>query len=262
MDYVLREIGQINMRKALSSLPSNPSEAYEQVMAHIRQRGQYSRDMALATLAWVFHAARPLRMIELREALVVQLREGDPDLDENDLKELLAPDIVESCFSLVIYEKDTKRVRFSHPTVQDFLASEILPVAELAITCLHYFQLKVFSDGPCANENALIERLKKYQFSHYAAKFWAFHTRAHESDPKIKIAIFRVLLSKVRRQSLIQIPYVFTDINSIQSYTTITALHLRAKNGLASSCRSLFERDSIVISACTSYVSNIAGLSQ
>src|SRR5579859_2276403 len=71
LSYVLNENLQINMKKALDTLPAAPDDAYEEIMNRIRNGGKHSQGTAFRTLAWICHAARPLQMDELREALAV-----------------------------------------------------------------------------------------------------------------------------------------------------------------------------------------------
>jgi hypothetical protein len=159
------------MRKALNSLPSTPSKAYEQVLTRIRA-AKHSSETAFRTLTWIFHAKRAVRMDELREALVVQDKKQPVELDETDMQELLAADILEICQSLVVYEEASGVVRFSHFTVQEFLESQVresklcLPEIELAKTCLAYLPLKVFDEDYPWDDDSW-----RYQLNHYMIKY-------------------------------------------------------------------------------------------
>ena len=60
------------MEKALKKLPVDQIEAYNDVVTRIRAAGSFTSDIANQTLTWIFHAARPLQMDELLEALSVE----------------------------------------------------------------------------------------------------------------------------------------------------------------------------------------------
>jgi hypothetical protein len=266
LTYVLRETAQANMRKALKSLPSNTSDAYKQVMTRIKDTSEYSSKMAVWALSWIFHACRPLQMDELREALVVQDKEKTDTLDEADMEDLLAADIVEFCQSLLVYEESSGVVRFSHPTVQEFLESQIresqieLPVVDLAKTCLAYLGLKVFEEGPCPDDDTLKLRITKFKFSGYAAQSWSVHSSGQaEDDPDLRMAILRLLESKARRDSMNQIECLAYGKNAILKET---ALHILARNGLATTCKFLLEKLDEQLNAYKAYVADNIGLMQ
>ena len=139
-----------------------------------------SSSTAFQTFSWIFRAKRPLQMNELREALITQDKEYAVDLDEMDMEELLATDILEICQNLVVYEEISGVVRFSHPTVQEFLESQVFespPVVDLARTCLAYLQFNEFQGGAFFHGRAVEKRMRKYKFSRYAARFWGLHTK-------------------------------------------------------------------------------------
>jgi hypothetical protein len=253
------------MKEALKSLPSSAPDGYQKVMARISAAGETSRTMAFWTLSWVFHACRPLHMDELREALIVQLRKKTDTLDEADMKGLPAANIVEFCESLVVYEESSGVVRFSHPTVQEFLESQIrksqieLPVVDLAKTCLAYLGFKVFEEGPCLDDRLLQLRVAKFKFSSYAARFWGVHSsgQAVEDDPDVRMAILRLLESKARRDSMVEMVRLTYYVSPEE-----TALHILARNGLATTCKFLLERLDGQLSVHKPYVADNIELMQ
>jgi hypothetical protein len=195
LTYVLLETAQANMREALKSLPSiyrrHTSKSWRglELVANIR---------AVWTLSWIFHACQPLAMDELREALIIQVKKKTDTLDEANMEDLLAADILECCQSLVVYEESSVVVQFSHPTVQEFLKSQIresqieLPAFDLATTCLAY---KVFEEGLLwIDSYALRPRLvAKFKFSSIAAEFWSVHSSGQAEDhPDVRMAVSAV----------------------------------------------------------------------
>ena len=71
------------------------------------------------------------------------LKRGHADIDGDP--KFVTDDIIEMCQSLVVHEESSGVVRFIHPTVQEFLKSlELLPVINLAKTCLTYLENNAF----------------------------------------------------------------------------------------------------------------------
>ena len=123
------------MKEALNSLPVNVEHVYNGILSRIREKGVDEMQLAWRILSWGFHAARPLHMDELREALSV--RPGDNDLDETVL--LAANRITKVCESLLVYDKISKIVRFTHYSVLEFLeascSQHLCSQITLARTC-------------------------------------------------------------------------------------------------------------------------------
>ena len=63
------------------SVPADLFDVYESVIRAIQQSNDDSKELAERILSWLLYAKRPIRMVELCEAIAVQ--EGDVDLDED-----------------------------------------------------------------------------------------------------------------------------------------------------------------------------------
>lgn len=116
------------------SLPRDVPNAYR----HILDRISRGKELAFKILWWIFYAKEPLLMTELQEALAVEL--GDTDLETSYFLDPVM--IVEVCKSLISHDKTRGIVRFTHPTIQDFLKTHmpnvLLAVSDLARTLLTY----------------------------------------------------------------------------------------------------------------------------
>jgi hypothetical protein len=153
-------------------MPVEIFDLYETVMNRLFQSKADVQELALKTLSWVFYAKRPLKMVELREA--VALEDDDCDLQEDDLTP--AETLVEVCGSFVIYDKASGVVGFAHETVKEFFASRHLSrlLSEVAIgnACLVYLSFDSFADGSCSDNETFTTRLQKRSFGPYAAWYW------------------------------------------------------------------------------------------
>jgi hypothetical protein len=226
---------RVEMMKALESLPRTRIDAYERIMSQIPIS---KMSIPVRALTWVFHAARLLRMEELREALLVEDRSAC--LDKNHEKDLTAEDIIQGCRSFLVHEKSSGIVRFAHATVREFLEPRTLaPVVDLAKTCLTYLNFDVFEEGPCHHDGEMEKRVQKHKFSSYAAEFWVFHVKGKaEEDVDVQRAIFRLWMSENKRNSMLEMKSydLFFHLDTSQ-----TLLHFIAANGLAKICSRLIE---------------------
>ena len=222
------------MEKALKTLPSSEIKAYDQVMTRIGEAGSHTSVTAVRILTWIFHAARPLRMDELLEA--VHVEEEISGL-RGDGK-FVAADIIEMCHGLVVHEESSGLVRFIHFTVHEFLKSLNLPVMNIVKTCLAYLEHNAF-DNVCSDNESMENRVQTFGFCLYAAQFWGFHVRGKtEILPCVQQAIFRLLASENRRNSILQMArYAESKWNRLSFARNQSLLHIAAKNGLSIICQ-------------------------
>ena len=222
--HVLREDGQINMEKALQSLPTSQIEVYENAFFRITNSKTHTSKLAITTLTWICYAKRPLQKDELHEAICIEER-----VSYN--KSAFIASIVDSCQSLVVYEESTGVVRFFHPTVQEFLNSKKLPSSNLAKACLTYLDRAAFSNI-CHDEESMRNRYSQYKFCLYAAQYWGFHTRGEaETCSSIQEVFFRLFTNEGTRNSILQMAY-YSNFESLRFAEGQTILHVIARNGL------------------------------
>jgi len=236
--YVLREIGQSNMNEALKSLPASEIEAYEQIITRIRTGTERTSTAAIRTLKWIFHAARPLRMDELLEALLVEQRLNG--INANDEK-FLPADIVAMCHSLVIHEESSGMVRFIHFTVQEYLKSLKFPTIDLAKTCVVYLQSDAFDHFGLSSSEMEIH-VQTYPLCLYVTQFWGFHVKGEaERCAWVQESLLRLLASE-RRRNTIQA----TREHATEEWSDLpsgrTELHIFAENGLVLLCEQVLKR--------------------
>jgi hypothetical protein len=239
LDHILSSREPKKRMNAVDTVPKDMSAAYKDVIRRIETSRPGDRELAMRILSWVFHAKRTLRMDELLEALVIE----DADPDEGKLEVVLQDmimldEVVECCKSLVFYEKTSGLVRFTHYTVQEFIAGNIqqdlLPTFKLAETCLAYLAYDEFKN-PC-NKNEAMEFVHQYKFSSYAVGFWAYHTRGEaEERPEVQTAILRLAQNKDKMDAFLRIDS-YIRWTAFETYGQ-TLFHVFAENGLATTCR-------------------------
>lgn len=134
--------------------------------------------LARKVLSWVFHAFRPLTMLELQHALAVEV--GDAALDEDNIPEEGL--LLSVCSGLVTYEKEGGFLALVHYTFQQYLeqkAERLFPEAQVDIvrTCLTYLSFDAFEQGPCRTDQDLVVRYQRWPLLNYAVPKWGQHAR-------------------------------------------------------------------------------------
>lgn len=252
------EGGPYSRLRALESdeFPTTPTAAYENIMNRIERGGQWSRQLAFRTLSWLFYARSPLEFGEIREAVIVESGETELDQDTNYLD---AGEIVKCCQSSVMYEKNSKLVRFGHDTVRTYIKKALesegdlcikrhmLSSTDIAKTCITYLGFREF-ERVCDNRESLNERMERNKFSRHAALYWGDYARGEaEKDEWIQNAIFETFGSVYKRESMLQItvqagPGKYGSSVDGRS-TGKSLLHIVAMNGLATLCRLLLAKN-------------------
>lgn len=110
------------------------------------------RDAALAqeALSWIVRARRPLKAVELQQAVAFEV---DVMITRLDQEELLAVDeIVSLCAGLITEGERSGSIRLVHFTTQKFLGHnwmQWIPDAEttIALKCIRYLSSDSFSNG-------------------------------------------------------------------------------------------------------------------
>ena len=197
LQSILASKDPVKIKYRLKNLPSTPTEAYHDLLNRMTSEDQ---DLARRILGWVLFAQRILKMGELQEALALDL-EG-PSLDINYC---LEPHQVESiCGGLVIHDQVNDLVTFSHETVRPFLETTSLPShLVLSKTCLAYLRLAPLEKP--SDWFDLIQRKKEFQFSDYAATFWANHTVQAGRILQLELAVLETFRSDGRRDAMTQL---------------------------------------------------------
>ena len=236
LEYILDKEKPRDAIKALDTLPMDMPHAYQDVLIRIEKTK--GKETALQVLSCVFHGLRPLKLTELQEVLSIEIQPPDTDI----LPEYFIDpaEIIRCCQGLVELDDTSGIVRFTHYTVQEFLKNNyqdlLLTPKDLAKTCLTYLNFDTFDDGPCPNKEAFNQRLKKYQFTDYAIRYWGFYVKDNgEEDPEIFHALWNLFKAKKKcntiRQHTLWMEKRQLDFDKSLTLTW-TPLHIIAQNGL------------------------------
>ena len=188
IQVILEQTSRSETRQAIRSLPREVNAAFDATLDRIKKQPRNRVRLALATLAWISHARRPLRIEELRHALAVT--PGDTELDMDNLRPVQF--MITCCLGFVTVDQASATVRLVHFSLQEyFQQNSTFPLAEdmLAETCLTYLSFDVFSRGPCENHRDIGERLIPHLFVRYAASNWGHHVRYSSQDRTRQLAL-------------------------------------------------------------------------
>lgn len=245
LDYILSNYGDI--RGKLLSPPQSLSAAYKYMLSRILENESTSQHLALRTVSWVFYATRPLEVAELCHLLGTEA--GKTDLDWENLPQ--PQSILDACEGLVTFDEANGVARFFHHTVRDFVKAEcetlLLPISDVAKTCLAYLSFDVFNEGPCVDKPTLDSRVERYEASDFVCKFWSSYARRVDESPDVQIAILEVLASENRRESMLQIEsYIDSNRTDISFTEGQTLVHVLARAGLSTLCGRVLDENDIL----------------
>ena len=210
---------------------------FDNEMRRIEGQDSYTKELAKLVLLWIAYAKRPLKTIELQNALVVEA--GESEVDNDNIPEV--EDIVSVCIGLVTIDIETTVIQFSHPVISEFFnqskeEKEWFPNAETNITiiCLTYLSFPEFERGLCSTDEAFEARLHSRPLYSYAARYWGYHASVVlENGGEISLDF---LQSTAKVSSSYQ-ALMASQRDSVRGYSQemtrqVTGLHLAAYFGL------------------------------
>jgi len=160
-------------------------DAYAATLERIGTQGGEKVTLAMATLMWVCHSERPLRVDELCHALAVQIGSTHFNTDNVPAAETL----LTCCQGLVAVDKEASTFRLVHHTLREYLTTHqnLFPRAHstMAETCLTYLdstQAKALPAKPQPD-------LSRLPFLGYCSRYWGAHAKREISDHTILVAV-------------------------------------------------------------------------
>ena len=194
---ILRDCLPPSVREILNELPEGLDKTYERILREIRRPSQrHARRLLQCLVA----AARPLQVKELAEILAVDFNaEGVPKLNLDwrwaDQEEA----VMSACSSLVIIvnDKDSRIVQFSHFSVKEYLTANRLAEPIKDVSCYHirleaaHTILAHACLGVLLHLDDRVEKadIKNFPLAQYAAQYWAKHARFANASSPIKIGM-------------------------------------------------------------------------
>ncbi|KAI0425854.1 hypothetical protein F5Y09DRAFT_320665 [Xylaria sp. FL1042] len=185
IDSLSQRITRKQVRSSLQTLPTTLDSTYANALQRVYNQAPDIVDLAELVLFWVICARRQLTILELQHMYAAHTLDHETMLEEEDL-----PDeevLTSACRGLVIIDGISRVVRIVHYTAREYFERTHAPKllvarSSLTIISLTYLALPNFSDGACATDAAMSERLEKYPFLVYAANHWGSEATQLEDD--------------------------------------------------------------------------------
>ncbi len=147
----LRRCVPSSIRKSLNELPITLDETYERTLQCIpKQKWQHAHRLFQCSVA----AIRPLRVEELAEIFAIEFGSSATlNLVEDWRPENPEEAVLSACstlISIIIDNKGSKIVQFSHFSVKEFLTSDRLQTSDIENVRQYYVSLALGTGLPCS----------------------------------------------------------------------------------------------------------------
>ena len=237
---------------ALENLPHSYYDMYEKTMERIDapslgDRENNASGLAKRVLSWVACAYRPLSLLELEDALAIDLEKPDTrttsEYDQITLLEITA--------GLLTIDPDEKAVRLVHFTAQEYFnekREKWFPnaSADIARACLQYLSHEDLLE-PCQGiweDKEFETRKRKHPFLSYAYQHWGDHARIAGSDPATEAAVLHFASNPKKIASFTQAAWYLdsTDDTNWDIRKDASSLHVCAWFGLTNVVPKLLNR--------------------
>ena len=163
-------------------------DAYTATLSRIMSQNESKSRLRMETLMWISHSERPLKAIELCQALGVE--KGDSDQNTENIPAIET--VVRSSLGLVTVEASSSTVRLVHFTLQEYLsdASSLFhsPHSMMAEICLTFLNFRCIRNL----STALYSPPQAAPFVGYASRFWGTHARK-ELNGRVKSLALKLL---------------------------------------------------------------------
>ena len=190
IDAILGEVTIYKRRKRLEEMAKGKGlgDAYTATLTRIKsQNGSKSR-LGMEALMWISHSERPLKAIELCQALGVEGE--DTDLNAGNIPTIET--VLRCSLGLVTVEASTSTVRLVHFTLQEHLsnASSLFhsPHSMMAEICLTFLNFRCIRDLSLA----LNSPPEAVPFLGYSSCFWGTHAKK-ELNESAKLLALKLL---------------------------------------------------------------------
>ncbi|SJL14350.1 uncharacterized protein ARMOST_17806 [Armillaria ostoyae] len=191
MDSLAETTNRKSLRDALTKLPGNIWEAYDNALERVHSQSEERQELAHRVFGWIAFSRRPLTVLELRYALAVE-----PGMTTLDLDNLHDEDfLLDVCAGLVVKDETHSEwedfqpsgavMNFMHQTTREYFhdrrCTEFFPHIQETITrtCLSYMSLDDFKlpkDVDNADNDSVLRGLaEKHPFLHYSSVHWGYH---------------------------------------------------------------------------------------
>ena len=175
IDAILEEVTICKRRKKLEEMTKGKGlgDAYTATLTRIRLQNGSRLKLGVEALMWISHSERPLKALELCQALGVE--RGETDQDSWNIPAIET--VLRCSLGLITIEASSSTVRLVHSTLQEHLsnASSMFhsPHSMMAEICLTFLNSPSVRDLP----TTLVSPPAPVFFVEYASCYWGTHAR-------------------------------------------------------------------------------------
>jgi len=242
IDAILQETTTRRRRKRLRSMNDGLGleSAYGKSLGRVKGQGGAKARLGMAALMWISHSERPLKVVELCDALAVEI--GSPDLHSDDVPSIET--LLSCCQGLIAVDKEASTVRLIHFTFQEYLRAHgeffgtiHATMAETYLSYLNSHQVKTLSASPSPD-------LQDTPFLEYSSLYWGVHARRDLSDRAKLLALNLFddynnhISTKVLLETQTRYSYTIDFVNPLFS-----GLHCASRFGIAEIVTGLIGRE-------------------
>ena len=248
IDAILKETTIHRRRQKLNVMTDGLGlgDAYGATLGRIKGQGGEKVGLGMATLMWISHAERPLKLDELCHALAVEV--GSPNVNTDNVPSIGT--LLACCQGLVVMDKEASTVRLIHFTLQEYLRAhvELFGIAHATMTeiCLSYLnsqQVKALSiTSPDPYDAPFLE---------YSSAYWGAHAKRDLSNcaKLLAVKLFDDRNNQIPTKILLgaQVYYSHITIDSIK-LSWFSGLHYASLFGIVEIVVGLLEIEGCDIS--------------
>ena len=163
-------------------------DAYTATLARIRSQNGSKARLGMEALMWISHSERPLKALELCQALGAET--GDTDQNTGDIPAIET--VLRCSLGLVTVEALSSVVRLVHFTLQEHLSNDSSlfpsPHSMMAEICLTFLNFRCIRDLSTALDSPPVGA----PFVGYASCYWGAHARKDLSE-RVKLLALKLL---------------------------------------------------------------------
>ena len=158
---------------------------YGATIERIKAQGGDKSRLGMGALMWISHAERPLKPLELCNALAIEL--GSTEFNAGNIPSIMT--VVSCCQGLILVDKEASTLRLIHFTLKEYLSTHpdifSTPHSAMAEVCLTYLnsrQVKAITLDSYPG-------LSSMPFLRYSSLYWGIHAKRELSAHSKSLAL-------------------------------------------------------------------------
>jgi len=180
IEAILQETTFYRRREKLDSMINGLGlgDAYDATIRQVKTQKEGRARLGMATLMWISHSERPLKVDEICHALAVEI--GSTDFNMNNVPSIRSGSVC--CQGLAAVDKGSSTIRLIHSTLNEYIFrhADLFdgPHSGIAEACLTYLNSQAIKDLSAS----LSRDPRDTPLLEYASLYWGIHMRMEHLD--------------------------------------------------------------------------------